>query len=1267
MYEPNRRRPPAGLPRIPLPIVALALLVAASPAAAEPAWVSIGPDGGDLFGLEVSPSDPSTMYALSFLSVFRTTDGATSWAHVHEPAMGTGLLALAFDPVDATHLYLGTGGTGVWESPDSGDTWTTCTTGLPSQPATPQLLYPVASLVSLPNGDLVAGLLQVAGEVDPPAWIYRSTDGCAFAADDTGISITATGLTQKIAALLTLDPNDQLFAMVHGAGVHTYQAGAWVSENGNLPADAIKATFLAHDPLNASRLLLGTERDWIYETLNAGVSWSAVALPVFLQSVPNLPLVYDIAIDPSNPDFVYALAHDANTSGETPIFTASLNQPVGGRGYLTANGGVDWPILSIPAFARVAIDSSQTVSTDLTPFGVTLRSKDWHATSYGDTNFFQSTDGLETVDSSNSGLASVLVNNVWVHPDPPAPNSKMLFTAAEEGMSLRIDAGPGWDLQRPTVSTSTIYTWSFANDPADSTLLYYATGHPARLNTLARGVYRTDLDCFGEGCPAADHLLADVGVWKVVTTPLQPLAVYAATQEEGVMTSGDAGATWAPMNGGLVLPVGITDIALDGAGDPMLASSRTSNGDITANPPQPWLPDDQEAGTVYRFAGGAWSASQDISAAAYGLASDPTDPLHVLAATAVGIYETVDGGVSWTQIYSASLATDVLIDPLTPTYFYAGSREGVLRSTDGGTQWHTLLQGLYQPFVLTLDADPGDGTLYAGTLGGSAFELVPDANPQPEVSLEPASLVFPLTTIGFPTDLAVTLTNAGEADLTITSITPDDAAFTVVDATLPIVLTPLSGRALTVRFSPQVAGVVNANITFASDDPVSPSFAYPVGGEGRDAIVPLPDVTLDGSDGPLTVPSGAIVSVVADLSEGDFGGQDADFWLRHTLPDGTTRWLEEGTGWIDSVTPVRLRAGPIFDLTPFVQATVAALASGEHTLLFAVDDNDDGTFDATWSDAALLTVDPAPPTIAASPASLDFGQVLLGASAVRGFGIVNTGEEDLVVSAIDIPIPELAFVSPPVFPLTVSLGSPASIAVRFTPSTEVLYATQLVVHSNDPSTPTLDLPVSGQGGDTNFATPDALLNGSEGPLNVDAGDPVTFSGNLTAGDFAGQTADFWVRQTLPDATTRWLVNGSGWVVSATPVLFQQSSIADQAPAFSTQLPDTSAGDHDLYFAVDDNTDGTFDGTWSDSETLTAVPEPHPLATLAAGAGLLAGLTRYSRRRRRRRSATHPNGAPNPAAGIPARNRYPGRRLTNRTLSCSALPGSGLANHSGSTS
>ena len=55
--------------------------------AGDNVWTSIGPDGGVVYALAVDPQNPATVYASTLSNVYRSTDGAVSWAknRIHRP------------------------------------------------------------------------------------------------------------------------------------------------------------------------------------------------------------------------------------------------------------------------------------------------------------------------------------------------------------------------------------------------------------------------------------------------------------------------------------------------------------------------------------------------------------------------------------------------------------------------------------------------------------------------------------------------------------------------------------------------------------------------------------------------------------------------------------------------------------------------------------------------------------------------------------------------------------------------------------------------------------------------------------------------------------------------------------------------------------------------------------------------------------------------------------------------------------------------------
>ena len=205
---------------------------------------------------------------------------------------------------------------------------------------------------------------------------------------------------------------------------------------------------------------------------------------------------------------------------------------------------------------------------------------------------------------------------------------------------------------------------------------------------------------------------------RVVDIAVDPVAadtIYVAAATGGIWKSTDRGAIftsiWPAANpqsmGALVITS--TGILFAGTGE-----ANPGGGSITYG-----------GAGVYRSTDGGttWQQVGLTNSHAIGrLAIDPTDPQHIFAAAAGdlynpggdrGVYESTDGGSTWTQVLAGDNdttgAVDLAIDPTNPNRVFAamwdhlrepdlrtygGLGSGVYRSIDGGTTWQRLTNGL---------------------------------------------------------------------------------------------------------------------------------------------------------------------------------------------------------------------------------------------------------------------------------------------------------------------------------------------------------------------------------------------------------------------------------------------------------------------------------------------------------------------------------------------------------------------------------------------
>ena len=132
----------------------------------------------------------------------------------------------------------------------------------------------------------------------------------------------------------------------------------------------------------------------------------------------------------------------------------------------------------------------------------------------------------------------------------------------------------------------------------------------------------------------------------------------------------------------------------------------------------------------------------------------------------------------------------------------------------------------------------------------------------------------------------------------------------------------------------------------------------------------------------------------------------------------------------------------------------------------------------TWLEGAVAG--PAP-KIAASVPSIDFGAVGLNTSMDKSLTITNTGEGDLILSGnlfITGDSPNFEIKTGDILNnITLAKNQTHTFVLKFTPDEAKQYSTKFQVFSNDPTASSLDIPITGAGG--NGASVAANVNAVE--------------------------------------------------------------------------------------------------------------------------------------------------------------------------------------------
>lgn len=122
--------------------------------------------------------------------------------------------------------------------------------------------------------------------------------------------------------------------------------------------------------------------------------------------------------------------------------------------------------------------------------------------------------------------------------------------------------------------------------------------------------------------------------------------------------------------------------------------------------------------------------------------------------------------------------------------------------------------------------------------GGDLEAIIRLALPQPalpDIAVAPMAWDYGQVTVGATATQTFTVSNAGTADLSVTSTDltgPDAVEFMITAGGGAFVLMPGDDRMIDVEFAPLVAGVKTADLEIVSDDPDTPLLIVPLDGEG---------------------------------------------------------------------------------------------------------------------------------------------------------------------------------------------------------------------------------------------------------------------------------------------------------------------------------------------------------------------------------------------------------------------------------------------------
>jgi hypothetical protein len=317
----------------------------------------------------------------------------------------------------------------------------------------------------------------------------------------------------------------------------------------------------------------------------------------------------------------------------------------------------------------------------------------------------------------------------------------------------------------------------------------------------------------------------------------------------------------------------------------------------------------------------------------------------------------------------------------------------------------------------------------------------------PDIDVNPLAFDFGNTLVGDSTTLFGIISNAGQLELTINSISisgtnASEFFFTPLQN---LTLQPGESDTLYVSFTPQSIGSKFATVEISSNDPDENPLVLQLTGIGTSAGITFYPPQIDFGK--------VIVGNTVDTTLNIKNNGNATLIISNIQLTGTN------TNYFSVVPPqLPIAVSPGDSLALAVSYT--PFDNANHSAIIEFQTNIPGASSAF----VALSGDGVAPIISIVPDTLDFGTVQVADTALGQIIIRNNGDTTLVVQQIDISGPNSGtFSLATLLPITIETGNVDTVDVLFFPPTAGQFDAFLVVNSNAPANPNVEIVLTGNG------------------------------------------------------------------------------------------------------------------------------------------------------------------------------------------------------------
>lgn len=681
-----------------------------STASANPSWISIGPtyrtiaggtpdnagdNSGLAAGIAVHPTDPKILWLASAGGgIWKTSDGGATWRPVTDSLGPTPTGAIAVSSSNPSRVYAGTGcgdasssyqsasGFGVLISNDGGETWRVGSAGTGPGNTFFELNVDPA------NPDIVLAASD--------AGVQRSTDGGDTWKQVVAVpaySLSRASADPKVLFAGTWNPpaSGSLVSRVSGSVWKSTDGGAtFVEKAVGLPGDPTsrarpEVAVAPSDPSRVYALFSDTSNKQIdiAASTDGGDSWAPLNL-----AQKNVDILgtqgnffSDMAVDPSNPNVVYAGGLDLwkTTDGGATWSRISRWQGIGFGSYVHADQHAI-------VFAN---DGSIYFSTD--------------------GGLYRTTNGGQPFTSLNRGLVTMQFYNICTTPVTP---ELVMGGAQDNGTSLRVQGteyrevagGDGFACLAHPANPQILHATAYLE------YVVRSTDGGATWNNAYSGITDAGNDATG---------------WFPTILRRHPVNadwIYTSSLKK-VWESKDGGTSWKSPSGaipvaGLVAIRDFSFLPTDGSRLAVAANAgmvlESTDGAVTF----------QKIGTL---------PVNTLMAVRY----DRTDSKTLYVASALvtpgveRVFVTHDSGQTWQPLSKTGKSgglPDLPVmtleqDPRDPNVLWAGSYVGLYRSGDRGVSWSRFGDGLPNVMAMSIEITPDGSKIRLGTFGRGIWEI----------------------------------------------------------------------------------------------------------------------------------------------------------------------------------------------------------------------------------------------------------------------------------------------------------------------------------------------------------------------------------------------------------------------------------------------------------------------------------------------------------------------------------------------------------------